>query len=262
LSRLCYAGQNLLTPAPSNFRPPTANYGKYETRPVYGYDDCFPTVDPCDANGWSVPDHGELCWLPWQATAGDDYIRFRCQSEKLPAAFERCMNLTASAVTWQFQVTNSGDRGLSFVHVMHALMPLREVVGMRFPRFSAVVDETCERNLEISSPEELEEHLFALEGGKACMLLLRDIRPGAITITFRSGMRLEINFSNQLFPTLGIWWNNDGYPDDEGCQRAECAFEPIPGKWSSLAASIRDGTAREAPAHGSVKWAIDWKVYP
>src|ERR1019366_4702329 len=97
--------------------------------------------------------------------------------------------------------------------------------------------------------------------GNARMLLLRDVRPGSITLTFRSGLGLEINFPNELFPTLGIWWNNDGYPDEEDCRRADWAFEPIPGKWSSLAASIRDGTSIEAPAHGSVKWAIDWKIY-
>ena len=47
LKKLSYAGHNLLTGKPMVFRPPSENYGRYETRPVYGYDDCFPTVDVC-----------------------------------------------------------------------------------------------------------------------------------------------------------------------------------------------------------------------
>jgi hypothetical protein len=203
-----------------------------------------------------------LCWLPWETTAGDDRICFRCESEKLPAAFARCLTFAASSITWRFEVTNSGDVALPFVHVMHALMPLGEIVGVRLPEFSQAVDEAGGgKGLELSSPREVENYLFALKRGKASMLILRDIKPGRINITFHGGLELEIDFPNELFPTLGIWWNNDGHPDEEGCRRAECAFEPIPGKWSSLAASIRDGTSFDAPARGSVKWVINWNVH-
>ena len=235
----------------------------YETRPVYGYDDCFPTVDPCDfpGRGWPIPDHGELCWLPWETMAGDDYVCFRCESEKLQAAFERCLKFAASSITWQFEVTNSGDVVLPFLHVMHTLMPLREIVHIQLPGFSLAVDEARGSSTEMSSPNEVEECLFALEHGKALMLLLRSVRLGTITVTFNSGMGLEIKFPTELFPTLGIWWNNEGYPDEEGCRRTECAFEPIPGTWSSLDASFRDGIYLVAPAHDSVKWATNWSMH-
>jgi hypothetical protein len=44
---LNYAGHDLLTSPPVNFKPPDKFRGEFETRPVSGYDDCFPTVDPC-----------------------------------------------------------------------------------------------------------------------------------------------------------------------------------------------------------------------
>jgi hypothetical protein len=45
IGRLQFDGIDLLTRAPAAFRPPAGDYGDYELRPVYGYDDCFPTVD-------------------------------------------------------------------------------------------------------------------------------------------------------------------------------------------------------------------------
>ena len=64
---LNYAGHKLLTPEPAVFRPPDRSYGEFETRPVYGYDDCFPTVDPCTypGNDFECRDHGQLCWQKW-----------------------------------------------------------------------------------------------------------------------------------------------------------------------------------------------------
>ncbi|MBK8884772.1 MAG: hypothetical protein IPN67_21190 [Bacteroidales bacterium] len=64
---LNYSGYDLLTTEPAVFRKPGRFCGEYETRPVYGYDDCFPTVDQCNYPGGNsgCRDHGELCWQQW-----------------------------------------------------------------------------------------------------------------------------------------------------------------------------------------------------
>ena len=51
LDRLTYNNINLLTVEPDKFQPPQSDYGEYETRPVYGYDDCFPSVETCKFPG-------------------------------------------------------------------------------------------------------------------------------------------------------------------------------------------------------------------
>ena len=47
IRRLRFQEADLLTAKPEAFRPPQADYGRYETRPVFAYDDCFPTVEQC-----------------------------------------------------------------------------------------------------------------------------------------------------------------------------------------------------------------------
>ena len=67
ISVLKYNGHDLLTSKPESFKPPEKFYGEFETRPVYGYDDCFPSVDPCiyPSEQFGIRDHGELCWQEW-----------------------------------------------------------------------------------------------------------------------------------------------------------------------------------------------------
>src|SRR5688572_15333965 len=75
ITRLKYGRLSLLTSAPDPFRAPRQDFGRYEQRPVFGYDDCFPTIDSCHypiGTQSALPDHGELCWLPWQVEVMPD----------------------------------------------------------------------------------------------------------------------------------------------------------------------------------------------
>jgi len=262
LSALRYGRQDLLTAPPPAFHPPAAAYGQYETRPVYGYDDCFPTVDASSfpTQDWSIPDHGELCWLPWEVAVMPDQLAFQVRSRKLPVVFRRCMSFQQSSLSWSFEVINTGDVNLPFLHVMHALMPLREIAGLQIPDFAKAVDEMLGQELPPTTPAQIEDLLISHPEAKASMLLLQGVKSGRVGIAFRSGLKLEVRFPHELLPTLAIWWNNGGYPDEEGCRRVECAFEPNPGTYSSLARSYADGAFLLAPARGSCKWKITWNV--
>jgi hypothetical protein len=225
IGALRYDGIDLLTTAPAQFRPPAKDYGRYETRPVYGYDDCFPTVDGCD--GW--PDHGELCWRAWQGSAQECAVR----SARWPVTFTRRLAFAAGSLTWNFAVRNDGDRPRAFQHVMHPLMPLDQITGLELPGGA--------------------DSLLAVQRGQHTM---RFVPGGHFALIFRGGLRLNVRFDTTLFPTLGIWWNNRGYPDEDGLRRCECAFEPTPGKNSTLT----DGTTLVAPPQGTVSWQVVWEL--
>jgi hypothetical protein len=91
------------------------------------------------------------------------------------------------------------------------------------------------------------------------MFLLKEIADGIVRLKFGDGVKLEIRFDHTLFPTLGIWWNNGGYPAD-GQRRTECAFEPIPGTCSDLAKSYRDGVYLSVEPGKPMIWEITWTV--
>ena len=79
-----------------------------ENRPVYGYDDCFPSVEACEISGtkWRVPDHGEVCWLKWKSEIAENKLTFFTDSKFLPIKFVREMIFTDTSITWRFEVVN------------------------------------------------------------------------------------------------------------------------------------------------------------
>ena len=260
LSRLAFNGQDLLTRPAAAFQPPKRDWGVYETRPVYGYDDCLPTVDSCrhPTLDWIIPDHGELCWLPWQVRV-ESGLDCRVRSRNMPLEFRRRLEFDGSRLTWHFEARNNGAVPIQFQHVMHALMPPEAIAGIMLPEFELAFDEIRRGPAAFQNPSETAKNLLSLPHGQYTMLLLRQVRDGRLAIRFQSGLLLRIQFPADLFPTLGIWWNRNGYPDEDGCRRSECAFEPMPGPGSSLADAASANTCLIAPPQSALEWSVIWE---
>jgi hypothetical protein len=259
ISTLNYAGQDLLTSLPPSFKAPERFYGEFETRPVYGYDDCFPTVDPCiyPGVGSDCRDHGKLCWQGWQSNKEDNGLVFTTDCLKPDVNFKRILTFEENRLIWRFEVLSlSGERSV-FLHVMHALMPLNNIAGLNFPGCAKIIDEIRSEETGLKSSAELGEYLLAFHPGSFVMLLLKEISEGSVGVKFKNGLDLTIGFDNRMFPTLGIWWNNRGYPEGGGL-RAECAFEPIPGTCSDLSKSFTDGVYLSVEPGKQLAWEITW----
>lgn len=236
IRRLRFQEADLLTAKPEAFRPPQADYGRYETRPVFAYDDCFPTVEQCAH--W--PDHGEVCWLPWSGTPVDCHAT----SALAPLRFSRRLDFKNHRLLWSFAVENSGSVAIPVQHVMHPLFPLDEVETIQLPAGDGY------------EPHRLATELLAACPGTFRMDFLRGIKRGEVRIGFRQGLQLAIRFPTSWFPTLGIWWNNRGYPNEVGLHRSECSFQPVAGPDSRLTS----GTTMTVPPRGRLNWEIEWEV--
>ncbi|MBT3276243.1 MAG: hypothetical protein HN368_24055, partial [Spirochaetales bacterium] len=106
ISSLAYAGHQILTPSPSEFRKPSSRLGEYETRPVYGYDDCFPTVDECNFPGESFKcrDHGQLCWSKWHIAKKANQLICIVESDRPRIVFTRVLSFSGDCLTWRFTI--------------------------------------------------------------------------------------------------------------------------------------------------------------
>jgi hypothetical protein len=262
ISILRYEGQDLLTANPPSFKAPDKFYGEYEIRPVYGYDDCFPTVESCLSLDKSIEyrDHGELCWLGWQVhIEGNNLI---CSTDCLnpKVTFKRILEFAGNKLRWSFEVVNTSNEKVSFLHVMHPLLPLDQIQSIELPEFSKCVDNINSVELILNNAQQIGDHLFAIQTGSYEMLFLREIDAGTLILGYKKNLYLEMSFDSKLFPTIGIWWNNGGYPEEEGLKRIECAFEPVPGTCSNLSKSFNDGTYLTAEPGNVLRWEINWKL--
>jgi len=263
ISALSYDGIDILCRRPLSFCPPQKDYGLYETRPVYGYDDCFPSVDACkfpSGLNWKVPDHGELCWLDWECRELKNSLEFKVSSKVLPTVFTRRMLFSENVLTWDFEVQNNGMASIPFLHVMHPLMPLNTVTGLELPGFLSVFDEVNKKEIAFSDPIVFSEYLLSLHKGTFNMFVLRNICSGRMSFSLKKGLKADIEFPENIFPCLGIWWNDSGYPDEDGRRRCECALEPLPGYSSSLEECIREGHFMMVPSEAFLKWKIVWTL--
>lgn len=92
------------------------------------------------------------------------------------------------------------------------------------------------------------------------MFFLRGIDKGEMNWTYRNGLRIKVLFPPKYFPSIGIWWNNSAYPNEDGCRRNECAFEPVPGLNSVLIDNYENGTCFSVLPGKTFKWKIDREV--
>lgn len=262
ISVLQYAGKDLLTSLPTAFKSPGENFGEYESRPVYGYDDCFPTVDRCrfPDQQYMVRDHGELCWMEWQIRPEGRQLICTVDCPHPPATFIRTLEFEGNILKWKFTILNRSASGFSFLHVMHALMPLQLIRKIELPDFDMILDENTFSQPGLKKPNEVVSFLMNLNSGTFTMLLLRNPKTGLIRLGLKNGLTLVIDFPVNNFPTIGIWWNKAGYPGGNGQYRTECAFEPIPGSCSSLEKSFREGIYLTAEPGKNIHYEIIWKI--
>ena len=262
LSQLKFKEYNLLTLEPDTFIPPEKDYGGYELRPVYGYDDCFPSVEPCfhPTVGFYIRDHGDICWLKWKVETLDNKLICSTVYDLVKVKFQRTLDFNEDSLIWSFDLSNRSDKNLEFIHVVHPLMPLAEVTEVIVPRFDKVFEAVSSSHLKSDSPGKLNEHLNSIKQGQFEMLFLENVREGFIKLKFRNGMRLQMIYDQKLFPTMGIWWNNHGYPDEKGVERCECAFEPVPGINSNLEETFKAGRYLNIAPGKTFSWSLEWKI--
>jgi len=262
LGRISYRGYDLLTTEPAHFSPPATDHGQYERRPVFGYDDCFPSVGACYYPGTRlyIPDHGELCWLKWDVQPGPNSLAFSVHSDILPLTFRRRMEFTDTAITWVFEVVNEGKSVHPFQHSMHPLLNVDEMALIKVPAFQSAYDWRRRQRMKEMNPDKVCELLLACPKGSTEMLFLRGVEEGKISWAYVNNIRVQMTFPVVYFPTIGIWWNNTGYPDEQGIRRCECAFEPTAGFTSILSEAHANGNCLSVEGGKSFHWQIRWEI--
>lgn len=244
LTRLRWRDVDLLTGPDPNFVPGEG----FESRPVYGYDDCFPCVAPQEG----IPDHG-FCWsMSPECVRKEDGL---CCTFPFPdgVRLHRRLRFGEGKLAWAFRIENPSDSDLRAQHVMHALMPPSAIHSIRAPLCAECVDSLTG---EAIPPESAQNPLALCAEGNARMLLLRGITAEDVDLQLCNGHLLRIQFDPGLFPTLGLWMDRGGYP--EHAPRQEIAVEPIPGPSGSLKESLDSGQALYIPARGRLDWEIQW----
>lgn len=262
IDRISYRGFDLLTKRPTNFRPPESKHGLYEDRPVYGYDDCFPSVVACryPKSNVNIPDHGELCYLKWKVIKSTSHLIFSVRSKILPLIFVRKIDFCDDYLLWNFEVINEGTEIFPFQHVMHPLVPISQLSSIELPDFQAAYDWEEKTHVVLKGKNDICEFFMNRPSRSHSMLFFQNVSEGRIRWTYKNGTGITASFPVEIFPTIGVWWNNLGYPDEDNLRRDECSFEPVPGPTSDLFQAYSSNSCLFVHPGKSFKWQIKWEI--
>ncbi len=206
---------------------PVPRFGaSYTDRPVYGWDEMVPTIDPCGFEGVALPDHGELWSKPWESVPARHQggSRLAAESVLLGLRLEREIvpDLDGS-VTFHYDLSNRGLRTVPAYWAGHPMFQVstraRVVLSPQPP--TAEVTLPPERS-GIRSWREVEALQAGLGRGEFLKVWIRH-RPAAITITDDDDW-LELSLTGRAIRDVALVWDRGAF-----VRSTAIAVEPATG---------------------------------
>ncbi|WP_238322842.1 hypothetical protein [Gorillibacterium massiliense] len=227
-----------------------------------GWDECFPTVDPCYADERRqvlLPDHGEVWPLPWEASVscGEDAVTCTVEGVALPYRLSRTLSFTAhDALRMDYRAENCGSEPLPFLWVPHPQFAVPEPTDIVLP--PSVQEVICvfgglTQTVGCSYPWAEVSRVTEGQTGDGRKIYVPGIHQEGWCglVGQNSGDWLWMKTDPALVPYLGIWID-EGLGND----RNAIALEPSIGYFDRLDRARYNGTAQMVMPGESWEWSI------
>jgi hypothetical protein len=224
-------------------------YGAAQAR---GWDECFPTVAPCDHPAWGpLRDHGLLWGRPWSVRADGSTAETTCEDDRF--AFTRTLELHGPRLEARYVLEARAD--IDWMWSQHGLLAAQPGERIRldgFDRFTAWGEP-------FDWPHREGRDLSLVEGPDAAFALKAYARcegPARAEVLGEEG-GLALSWDGADLPALGLWMSWGGWPADPalGAPVHQLALEPTTSPADDLASA--GPTARRLPAGGRAAWRVD-----
>ena len=261
------------------YRRAAANSSYVAVADTGGWDECFPTVAPCDYPsapwaGAALTDHGEL-WSQMPAlevSVGADTVSLntRWTGVALRYQFERQVRAAAGSgrLRVDYTIANQGQAPLQFIWSLHPLLAIEPGMQLRLPpearfnRWSSVpAVGVAESGLRF--PLSLGGYdLTTLPDSSAAVALKLWSNPlaagqGWAALQASDGA-LQLRWDPALLPQVGFWMNLGAWAGDGGAPYYNLGLEPCIGAQDSLAEAVsRQHLFGELPPGGARAWWLE-----
>jgi galactose mutarotase-like enzyme len=244
--------------------------------PCAGVEECLPTVGACgpETECGALPDHGDFWQLPWCVIdSAKECLTIEAQGFSRPLLFRKTLTVRGNELCVDYAIRNVGDLPTSFLYACHPLFAVQPGDRVVLP------DEVSRLKLGYSKHDRLGmfgddiswpttaagislDQVLTKESGTADMLYTDRLRTGVCSI-YRAATHenLEVKFSVETLPYLGVWLCYGGWPDGaaEHYQYA-VALEPTTSPCSTLAQAQADGSAITLEAGAACEFSITFAV--
>lgn len=183
-----------------------------------GWDEIFPSVDPCGISTPGdealVPDHGDLVQMPWRVvSSGAEHVEMEVEGRSLPFLFRRRLVLNGRQIQFHYSVENRADFAFPWLWCAHPLVALDSDLSLdagadfQVLYASGAAADLQGRKVSWSElPPRSERWAAKLFSEKGAVERV-SVRKG-------NGASLSLQWNPSDIPYLGLWVNNGGW---SGC---------------------------------------------
>lgn len=242
-----------------------ASYGEAE---AVGWDECFPTVSPCDARGtvWgrALRDHGDL-WGRGFAVVEEGAAHAVLERATPEFRFRRGLRLEGAGVVAEYRVENLTPLPMPCLWALHGLLSVRSGERIVLPGIERVNITALLKDGHALAPQQ-----SAWPGGaNAAGLPLDRVQPAASTLAAKlfaavpqearalvGGAEgwLELAWNGRETGHLGIWMTYGGWPAPGGVH--QLALEPTSASAEDLAEAVALDQAPPLAPREAREWQI------
>lgn len=244
-------GRQWLVPGPCE--GDAGDRAAYRGREARGWDECYPTVGPCDHPDWgALRDHGLLWGRPWEVTPHPDGAGCSARYRDARSDFTRALRLSGPVLRADYAVTNQGERPFAWLWCQHALLATT-------PRDRIALEGMGPMQAEgrpLDWPDRQGRDLTRI-GPLSEGLRLKAHAPTPLGATARihgpdGGLALHWGAD---VPAFGLWLSYGGWPD-AAAPLHQVALEPATGCADDLAAAEALGQAKRLSPGETHRWTV------
>jgi len=236
--------------------PVDANFDNYWCG---GWDEGFPTCDPCEYRGEQYPALGELRSVKWQVEAARNdtervFVKLAAFGPISPVRAEKTVTLLAGApvLEMHYEITNLGPLPIDFIWGTHPALPAHENLILRIPAKTGIVGVATAPRLgapgqryawpRLETPEGVVDmsRVQDIEAKVAAGHYATDLEAGWYAIEdTRSGEGFLLTFPLAECPYLWMWLVYGGWRGYH-----HIIVEPWTSYPNKLSDAVRQGTHR------------------
>ena len=219
------AGRNLLWHNPRILPQTYSIDGNFDNYWCGGWDDGFPTCDPCEYRGELYPGLGELRSLKWQvqdscADREKVSVRLFAFGPISPVRVEKTVTLLANSPVLRmgYEIKNLGPLPLEFIWGTHPALEAHEYLILRVPAKTGIVGQATDPQWgtsgqryawpRLETPAGITDMSLVrgIDARSACGHYATDLEGGWYAVEdVRNGEGFLLKFPQQLCPYLWMW---------------------------------------------------------
>ena len=180
-----------------------------------GWDEIFPSVDPCriptPCGEALVPDHGDLVQMPWRVvSSGAEHVEMEVEGLSLPFRFRRRLELVGRKIQFHYSIENLAAFAFPWLWCAHPLVALDAELSLdagadfQVLYASGAAAELQGRQVSWNElPPRTERWAAKLFSEKGAV--------ERVCIQKGKGASLGLSWNPSEIPYLGLWVNNGGW---------------------------------------------------